>query len=152
MEINFEYEIAENIPSESRMFVIYTVSDVSWGAWVNIEEGLSESEILDKIVQSFPHYRWNHAENEIAKSLVGRKGSSVYVELIQEPSTISAYTEAVLQRNSLLAISDWTVLADSPLSAEQIQDFKTYRQNLRDITTLEDFPNNIVWPAKPIIL
>ena len=44
-------------------------------------------------------------------------------------------------RNSLLNESDWTVLPDSPLSAEKQAEWKTYRQKLRDLpaTTSEPY-------------
>jgi hypothetical protein len=38
------------------------------------------------------------------------------------------------KRNSILASSDWTVLSDSPLSAELKTAWLEYRQDLRDIT------------------
>tara|TARA_R100001443_G_scaffold116710_1_gene138154 strand:- start:150 stop:374 length:225 start_codon:yes stop_codon:yes gene_type:complete len=37
-------------------------------------------------------------------------------------------------RNGLLADSDWTVMPDSPLSESKQTEWKTYRQNLRDLT------------------
>jgi hypothetical protein len=37
-------------------------------------------------------------------------------------------------RNKLLEESDWTVMADSPLSESKQTEWKTYRQALRDIT------------------
>lgn len=48
-------------------------------------------------------------------------------------------------RNTLLASTDWTQAADSPLSDEKKAEFATYRQALRDITDgelsqIEDFP------------
>jgi hypothetical protein len=44
------------------------------------------------------------------------------------------------QRNDLLAKCDWTVLADSPLTEEKRAEWLTYRQELRDISELENFP------------
>ena len=49
-------------------------------------------------------------------------------------------------RDSLLFESDWTQLSDSPQSANN--DWKTYRQSLRDITSQSN-PFNINWPVKP---
>jgi hypothetical protein len=46
------------------------------------------------------------------------------------------------QRNQLLAQSDWTQLADTPVDKTS---WATYRQELRDITAQPD-PFNIVWP------
>lgn len=48
------------------------------------------------------------------------------------------------QRNSLLAECDWRAFSDVTLSDE----WKTYRQALRDVPTQAD-PDNITWPTKP---
>jgi hypothetical protein len=50
------------------------------------------------------------------------------------------------QRNALLVESDWTQLPD--VSITNKEQWATYRQQLRDITTQSD-PFNIVWPSKP---
>ena len=56
------------------------------------------------------------------------------------------------KRNSILASSDWTVLLDSPLSAEVKTAWLEYRQDLRDITegvnTVAKV-NAVVFPDKP---
>lgn len=69
-------------------------------------------------------------------------------------------------RSRLLKESDWRVMPDSPLSAEKQEEWKVYRQKLRDLPsqfytkiddnnisirnldTEEDF-QNIVWPVVP---
>ena len=56
------------------------------------------------------------------------------------------------KRNSILASSDWTVLSDSPLSAELKTAWLEYRQDLRDITegvTTVAKVNAVVFPVKP---
>lgn len=52
------------------------------------------------------------------------------------------------ERNSKLSASDWTQLDDTPLTNTAKQEWATYRQALRDITTQPD-PFNIVWPELP---
>ena len=56
------------------------------------------------------------------------------------------------KRNALIASSDWTVLTDSPLSAEVKTAWLEYRQDLRDITegvnTVAKV-NAVVFPNKP---
>ena len=47
-------------------------------------------------------------------------------------------------RNSLLADCDWRAFSDLTLADE----WKTYRQALRDVPTQSD-PDNITWPTKP---
>ena len=66
-------------------------------------------------------------------------------EEIQEK--IQEKWEAVrITRNTLLTESDWTQVSDSPLSSSQ--EWKDYRQSLRDITNQLN-PFEITWPTKP---
>ena len=56
------------------------------------------------------------------------------------------------RRNSILASSDWTVLSDSPLSADVKTAWLEYRQDLRDITegvNTEAKVKAVVFPDKP---
>jgi hypothetical protein len=57
------------------------------------------------------------------------------------------------QRDQLLAQSDWTQMADSPLSAEQKEAWATYRQALRDLPSnvTEETKNwfEVVFPNRP---
>jgi len=50
------------------------------------------------------------------------------------------------ERNALLAASDWTQVADAPVDQAA---WAVYRQELRDITDGEGFPQNIIWPTEP---
>ena len=50
-------------------------------------------------------------------------------------------------RNEILTQCDWTILSDSPVSSS-IEDWKTYRQQLRDITNQSN-PFEVVWPTQP---
>jgi len=52
-------------------------------------------------------------------------------------------------RNYLLSECDWTQVPDAPLTVEQKQAWTAYRQALRDMTSIEGFPFDIQWPAKP---
>ena len=52
-------------------------------------------------------------------------------------------------RNTLLAESDWTQLADTQLDDSTQTVWQTYRQSLRDITTSVADPDDVVWPNKP---
>ncbi len=47
---------------------------------------------------------------------------------------------------------DWTVLPDAPLSTDMLNKYKTFRQELRDITKQASFNNaepSVTWPTKP---
>jgi hypothetical protein len=49
-------------------------------------------------------------------------------------------------RNSLLAQSDWTQVADAPVDKAV---WATHRQALRDITAQQGFPWTVTWPEAP---
>jgi hypothetical protein len=50
-----------------------------------------------------------------------------------------------LQRDVLIAETDWWATSDRTMTAEQT----AYRQALRDITDQSGFPTDITWPTKP---
>ena len=56
-----------------------------------------------------------------------------------------------LERNRLLSDTDHLIQEDYPISDEKRQKIKVYRQALRDIPQQDGFPDNIVWPDKPVI-
>ena len=49
-------------------------------------------------------------------------------------------------RSSLLSNSDWTQVNDSPLSDEKKENWKKYRQELRDVTIKYKSPNDVEFP------
>jgi len=52
-------------------------------------------------------------------------------------------------RDILLSESDWTQFTDSPLTDSKKTEWKTYRQQLRDLpANTSDFANP-TWPTKP---
>ena len=54
------------------------------------------------------------------------------------------------ERNERLAATDWTQAADSPLSSADIENYKTLRQNLRDMPQADGFDAlNPSWPTLP---
>ena len=60
----------------------------------------------------------------------------------------AAWLSVRIKRDGLIAVTDWRVMSDSPLTTEQRTAWATYRQALRDITKHTD-PLNIVWPTAP---
>lgn len=52
------------------------------------------------------------------------------------------------QREIYLKECDWTQLSDVPLSDEKKEEWKLYRQSLRDITNYDN-PYHVIWPTKP---
>lgn len=56
---------------------------------------------------------------------------------------------AKVKRNLALTQSDWTQLPDAQLTELQIQAWRSYRQELRDLPEQPGFPKTISWPIKP---
>jgi len=48
----------------------------------------------------------------------------------------------------MLANSDFTQVADAPITAEKRAEWVAYRQALRDLTLQAD-PFNVIWPVSP---
>ena len=57
-----------------------------------------------------------------------------------------AWAQVRVERDRLLAASDWTQVADAPVDAQAWAD---YRQTLRDIPQDFDSPDDVVWPEAP---
>lgn len=55
------------------------------------------------------------------------------------------------KRNSLLAETDYLLMPDYPISQEYLEKVKEYRQQLRDLTKQENFPQRVVFPNFPKI-
>jgi hypothetical protein len=50
------------------------------------------------------------------------------------------------KRNYLLSETDFYALSDNSLTPEMA----AYRQALRDVTSQDGFPENVIWPNKPV--
>ena len=56
------------------------------------------------------------------------------------------------ERNGHLARSDLTQIGDFPLGSDSLEDWQTYRQELRDLLATSGLRNsNVVWPKSPVI-
>lgn len=66
----------------------------------------------------------------------------------EDVATRTAETAASIraERNYKLAQTDWTQLADAPVDREA---WASYRQQLRDLTSVPGFPDNVTWPSTP---
>jgi hypothetical protein len=53
------------------------------------------------------------------------------------------------ERDRLLGASDWTQVADAPLTADEKTAWADYRQALRDVPQDFDSPDDVVWPEVP---
>lgn len=94
---------------------------------------------------------------KIYDSLLGTERDMTEAELelfkdaINGPSPEQLSSWRRIERQSLLAQSDWTQLSDvlTTMTPEKLQEWKTYRQALRDIPLQASFPTDVTWPTKP---
>ena len=70
---------------------------------------------------------------------------------LREIDATNAHSEKIVKlvRNQLLNQTDWTQTVDAPLTPEVKQTFADYRQELRDITSHPDYPDNVTLPPIP---
>jgi hypothetical protein len=54
-----------------------------------------------------------------------------------------------VKRNTLLIRSDWAMMEDAPITPEKKEEWKVYRQLLRDITNKYDHGTWVLFPSKP---
>jgi len=92
-------------------------------------------------------------EQEWKEALTGNykvvNGQHTYIAPPDNLEELKAYSILRNERNGLLSQSDWTQLADAPLTTEAKQAWADYRQQLRDLPETVDI-NNIVYPEPPI--
>ncbi|WP_199905506.1 tail fiber assembly protein [Microvirgula aerodenitrificans] len=56
-----------------------------------------------------------------------------------------------MQRDALIAATDYLLMPDYPIGAEGLAAVRAYRQALRDVPLQAGFPQAIDWPMSPII-
>jgi hypothetical protein len=72
----------------------------------------------------------------------------IVYEIIDIPTPPISEHTVKMHRDFLLEKSDWTQLSDVSLTEEEKNQWKIYRQSLRDITSHPDFPD-ITFPEPP---
>lgn len=86
------------------------------------------------------------AEQAAGKVIIG--DADGLPQAVEPSAPVVTWDMVRSKRDGLLAASDWTQLADSPLTAEKKSAWATYRQALRDITEASA-PETVTWPTAP---
>ena len=109
-------------------------------------------QIIKSLKCDFETLRLNLAGNDayiegFYRSAEYEMKDGVPVERVED-TTAQARIDNLMRRNAELAGTDWTQLADVALTDTQKQNYATYRQALRDITTHKNWPNlnDSDWP------
>ena len=90
------------------------------------------------------------ADNALDAVLSIARAEAYNGEMTVEDVPLTA-DEARSERNKLLEESDWTQVLDAPIDAATREAYRAYRQDLRDITEQEGFPETITWPELPSV-
>jgi hypothetical protein len=107
-------------------------------------------------VQPTPQPAYDYTVN-LSRTAV-KQGDQWVEEWVSTPATPEEITERTdnqaaavrSERNQKLADSDWTQLADSPLTPEAKSAWAFYRENLRMVPDQPGFPWNVQWPPQPV--
>jgi hypothetical protein len=95
--------------------------------------------------------KWRTMLYEMSTGYAYELDSSGNLESVSGQAVTEAELSTLIrnQRDSLLASTDYYLMADYPINEGNLSILKAYRQSLRDITLQEDFPLDISWPQAP---
>lgn len=115
----------------------------------SIEEIIVEDEEgHEKTIYKFYAFRIKLEYNDNVEDYIEENYETLLNDAKEHDRSIHA--KAIREkRDRLLNESDWTQANDTALSQEMVEAYRVYRQALRDITSQEEFPYNVIWPEKP---
>lgn len=90
------------------------------------------------------NWRWRETlEADIESHYEDWKEAAYRVEYTTLADSVRA------ERDKLLAASDYALMPDYPIDAENKASWEMYRQALRDAPEHADFPFGVMWPGRP---
>ncbi len=104
-------------------------------------------QILQQLVAAEPELYKEVAVNDES----GNKIATTVEEIPQpteEEKRAKKEAEVRAKRDYLISQTDYLLQPDYPISAEDLEKVKAYRQALRDIPEQEGFPDNVTWPEE----
>lgn len=117
---------------------------------VDFQYDINTEDYLEGTLENFEFYIEHNQLVEMPEKPEGYYTFD-YIQKIWVPDSISQERYVKTIRNNLLQQSDWTdtVSAVERLGSSLYNQWQTYRQNLRDITTQAGYPFNVTWPEAP---
>lgn len=110
---------------------------------------IPEGQDLDAYLKGFMPESYDNRIKKLEVSGIANPEAITVTPVSDEETEATTAEKQRLLRNDMLYNSDWTQLADAPLTAEEKAAWAEYRQALRDITSQEGFPTNIIMPVAP---
>ena len=144
MEIQYIYKIISVDYQTKTMEIRYESAEFGE---INISTRMPlEGEPLENVVRQYsPIALWREQIAAVENVEVNSHGVITYTDEISVENL--AYMVRA-ERNNMMLLSDYTQLPDAPTHID-VEEWKNYRQLLRDIPQQEGFPTNIIWPAAP---
>ena len=95
--------------------------------------------------------RWVHTPADSPDNVATKDADvgdiAIYLTDAEYDTVLAA--SARQKRDRLIAVTDYLVTPDYPISDDRLAKVKIYRQALRDIPEQAGFPRTITWPDKP---
>ena len=95
--------------------------------------------------------RWVHTPADSPDNVATKDADvgdiAIYLTDAEYDTVLAA--SARQKRDRLIAVTDYLVTPDYPISDDRLAKVKIYRQALRDIPEQAGFPRTIIWPEKP---
>ena len=147
--MDLDYSITEFNESSGQIVVLCNKTGQSFAIDLPIDNGkFPEGADLDVYVRGFlPSWVTERAVELQTGVTNGDNIRNLISTKTQIQQDIDVGMAVRMERHRLLSQTDWTQLLDSPLSEQNKEVYKIYRQELRDIT--KDL-GNIVWPTLPM--
>lgn len=130
--------------------------NLKWPMSQHPETTLPDGYVDVKVVQPAPNPRVKHVR--IKPQLIDGVWTEVYSEInctdVEVAQALAGMSLRARQdRDIMLQKSDIYVMSDrwETYSPSLKEEWTTYRQELRDITKLPGFPENITWPVNPMV-
>lgn len=132
----------QSLPAKIASISENTQVRISYG-WYPVESVKPDS--FDSKTEVWEESQFDIQEDKVVWTLVKR---------LKTPEELQKETDdrAALERNlrdKLLEICDWRVIKAAETGIPESQEWKDYRQALRDVTTQPGFPWEINWPKAP---
>jgi hypothetical protein len=150
--INEKYSIIHFIEDEGRILVHFLRK--KYEHWINvpIENGAYITGLsLDNYIMSFAPVEIPAPQLKIKPENADYISSLVVNKFGRKANYLRERDRLLARRAMALSSSDWTQLPDvqEQMTQEDRQLWKTFRQQLRDLTVQPGFPEKVNWPQRP---
>ena len=151
--MNYSYEILKAEPKHKFLGVRYFAEGRD-DYFYNFNPEDWDSSSLTNLIEYHAqfvvaHWEYQETASETSALAVGTIGESSATSPSEPAAPTAPPPEQTVrwQRDAMLQETDWMILSDSPTPS---QDWLDYRQALRDVPTQSGFPENVIWPTKPV--